>query len=145
MITPNAILSYPHLFTPQLPPGKTDPKDAKYSCSLVFPKGTDMREMRAAAEAAGRAKFGDKYNGMLAAGKLKMPFRDDVEEKGYPAGSVYFNASGKTKPGPTLRRGRWQARSAHQRRGFVSGLPGPGFDQLLRVRHERQSGRCGRA
>lgn len=96
LITPYARLSYPALLEPKTKPNSTE---LAYSCSLVFPKGTDLSKLYAAAHAAGIAKFGEgKYQQLLKLGKIRLPFRDDGEEKGYPEGSIYLNASSKTKP-----------------------------------------------
>lgn len=96
VITPQAILSYPHLFEPNLPPGATEPV---YSCALVFEKGTDLSELKKAALAAAQEKFGNKAEALIRDGKLRLPFRNDVEEKGYPSGSVFMNVKNKAKPG----------------------------------------------
>jgi hypothetical protein len=96
VISPQAVLSYPHLFEPNLPPGATEPV---YSCALVFEKGTDLAELKKAALAAATEKFGNKAEGLIRDGKLKMPFRTDAEDKGYPAGSIFMNVKNKSKPG----------------------------------------------
>ena len=91
LITPQAILSYPALFEPK----PNDSGDLFYSCALVFPPGTNLDELRAAADTAGREKFGAKWNPKTH----KLPFRDDAEDKGYPSGSVFINMKSKGKPG----------------------------------------------
>lgn len=96
VITPKAMLSYPYLFKPQ--PGK-EGKDAKYSAALVFPKGTDLKELKAAVLEAAESKWGAKAADGLRSGKLRSPLRTDVEEKGYPEGSTFFNARSKAAPG----------------------------------------------
>lgn len=96
VISPQAVLSYPHLFEPNLPPGATEPV---YSCALVFEKGTDLSELKKAALAAATEKFGNKAEALIRDGKLKMPFRTDAEDKGYPDGSVFMNVKNKSKPG----------------------------------------------
>lgn len=96
VISPQAVLSYPHLFEPNLPPGATEPV---YSCALVFEKGTDLSELKKAALAAATEKFGNKAEGLIRDGKLKMPFRNDAEDKGYPEGSIFMNVKNKSKPG----------------------------------------------
>lgn len=96
VITPEAIISYPHLFEPQTPPGAAEPV---YSCTLIFPEGTDLTDLKAAAAAAAKEKFGDKTKALLQAGKIRMPLREDGEEKGYPAGSVFINVKSKQAPG----------------------------------------------
>lgn len=94
-ITPKAILSFPHLFEPR---AVEDGGEPKYSACLVFPPGTDLSQLEKAAEVAGREKFKEKYDALKNAGKLRMPFRTDTEERGCADGSVYFNASSKDQP-----------------------------------------------
>lgn len=105
LITPEAILSYPHLHQPQ--PAKAGQKP-KYSATLIFPKGTDLSALRAAAIEAGRDKFGTgiKAGGKIIpieqafdAGLLRSPFRTDVLAKGYPEGSTFINIRSDNKPG----------------------------------------------
>lgn len=96
IITPEATLSYPALFEPKEGMNGGEPK---YSAVLVFPKGTDLTLLRKAAEEAGREKFGAKYSDLVKTGKLKSPFRDDVEGTTYPEGSIRITARDKTKPG----------------------------------------------
>lgn len=96
VITPQAVLSYPHLFEPTLPPGATEPV---YSCALVFEKGTDLAELKKAALAAATEKFGAKAESLIRDGKLRLPFRTDTEDKGYPEGAVFMNVKNKSKPG----------------------------------------------
>ncbi len=96
LITPEAILNWPAIFEPKMAPGATE---AKYSCVLIFPEGTDLSALKAAAMEAFREKWGDKTKGLLEAGRLKSPFRTDAEEKGYPAGSTFLTATSKTPPG----------------------------------------------
>jgi hypothetical protein len=93
VITPEAVISYPALFTPK----PNDKGELFFSCALVFEEGTDLSKMEAAALAAGKAKFGAKFNRESPA--YSWPFRTDVEEKGYPAGSTFFNCKSKGKPG----------------------------------------------
>jgi hypothetical protein len=95
-ITPKGRLSYPHLFEPQIPPNQSEPV---YSCTLVFEDGTDMSALQKIADAAGKEKFGEKYESLKKSGKIRSPFREDGEEKGYPAGSVFINLKSKTAPG----------------------------------------------
>jgi hypothetical protein len=109
LITPKAILSYPHLATPQEAdqPGKK----AKYSASLVFAPGTDLTPLRAAALEAATEKFGKTYKvgpkgsqtevpikEALEKGLLRSPFRTDVEKKGYAPGSTFINVRTEQKP-----------------------------------------------
>ena len=95
VITPNAIISYPHIFEPQTPPGASEPV---YSCALVFKDDVDITEMKAAVMAVAKEKWGDKTRDLLKAGKIRLPFREDAVEKGYPEGSVFINAKSKQAP-----------------------------------------------
>jgi hypothetical protein len=62
VITPEAIISYPHVFEPQTPPGASEPV---YSCCLVFLDGTDMSELKATAAAVAKEKWGDKTKALM--------------------------------------------------------------------------------
>jgi hypothetical protein len=98
VITPEAVLSYPHLFEPQ--EGQNPGDDPKYGCALVFLEGSDLTEMKKAAVAALVDKFGeDKAKDLLQRKAVKMPFRDDAEAKGYPEGSIFVNCRSKQQPG----------------------------------------------
>jgi hypothetical protein len=88
--------SYPHVFHPQ---AANEDEEPKFSCCFVFDPGTNLKTLKEAAVVAAVDKWGDKAAGMIKAGKLRMPFRTDVEEKGYEAGSVFFNARSKNPPG----------------------------------------------
>ena len=100
LVTPEAILSYPNLFTPVAVNQGDEPK---YSVSLIFTEEVQQTEeyaaLKAAAIAVAREKWGDKMPAMLKAGKLRMPFRDDGEEKGYPENSTFIGARSKNAPG----------------------------------------------
>lgn len=104
LITPRATLSYPFLAEPQ----KDDKGKEKYSCALVFAKGTDLTALRNALVDAAKAKWGNKVKigkveytieEAIEKGKLRLPFRTDAEEKGYPAGSTFINVRSEKKPG----------------------------------------------
>lgn len=97
-ITPEVILSFPHLFEPQTPPNSNTPK---YSAALVFPPGTDVSELKKAAIKVGKSRWKGYVDGAKK-GRYHWPFRDDAEdiaEKGYAEGSIFFNASSKKRPG----------------------------------------------
>lgn len=100
LITPEATLSYPHLFTPV---AVNEGDDPKYSASFIFSpeaQGTEeYQHLKAAAIAVAMEKWGDKTVDMIKKGKLRMPFRDDVEDKGYPEGSTFIGARSKHAPG----------------------------------------------
>ena len=101
LITPQAILSYPHLFEPQAVEGG----DPKYSAALIFTEeeaGSELfTAMKRAAVATATEKWGEKTKGMIREGVLRMPFRNDVENKGYDQvdGTVYINVRSKRMPG----------------------------------------------
>ena len=103
LITPEAVLSYPYLFEPRA--SKTVDKATgqpmmKYSCSLVFLAGSDLKPLKQAYIDAVHEKFGiEKGNEMIRLKKLHSPFRTDWEEKGYPEGSTFLNVTAKQKPG----------------------------------------------
>lgn len=117
--TPEATISYPKVFVP----APTDPNDPdspkKYSAAFVFPAGTDLKPMKAAVINEAKARWGDKLKGakletletptgpalFLVAGKLRLrlPWREDGEEKGYPEGSIFINARSDRKPGIVTR------------------------------------------
>ena len=98
VITPEAIISYPKLFVPE---AMSDEPDAvkKYSAAFIFPEGSDLTELKDAAASAAREKWGDKAGAMFSSGALRSPFRTDVEAKGYPEGSTFFNARSLQRPG----------------------------------------------
>jgi hypothetical protein len=108
LVTPLAILSYPHLHQPQAPQnGKGNPK---YSCALVFTPEVLATEdgkarftaIQKAALEAGKAKFGDKFDALLKSDSFKKGFRTDAESKGYPAGSIYINVRTEQQPGMVM-------------------------------------------
>jgi len=96
--TPEAILSYPHLFVPRATAAGKDPK---YSCTLIFPEGTDLSALHAAAFRAAIEEYGEaKAMDMVKTKKLKLPFRTDWESKdGYPENSTFIAVTGNTAPG----------------------------------------------
>lgn len=96
VITPEATFSYPHLFRPQ---AAQEGGKEKYSLTLVFDEGADLKELKAAAVEAAQEKWGDKAKSMIQKGQLRFPFRDDGEEKGYPEGSIFINARSDRRPG----------------------------------------------
>jgi hypothetical protein len=96
VITPEAVISYPHIFEPQTPPGASEPV---YSCALVFKDDVDITDMKAAVMAVAKEKWGDKTRDLLKAGKIRLPFREDAVDKGYPEGSTFINVKSKQQPG----------------------------------------------
>ncbi len=113
VITAEAILSYPHLFTPQAPPAKKGEQqgEPKYSAAFIFTREAQATPQYAALRAAAQAALMAAWPNGLTVGKkkytlkqaldkgvIRTPFRTDWEEKGYPEGSVYINARSNGKP-----------------------------------------------
>lgn len=96
LITPVGTLSYPNVWEPRAQnPGDTP----KYSLAIVWDADTDLSELKRAAVAVAKEKWGDKAEAMIRGGKLRMPFRTDAEDKGYPEGSTFMNVRSNSKPG----------------------------------------------
>lgn len=109
VITPEATLSYPHLFAPRAAPGGGA---AKFSATLVFAKGSNLSDLKAAVQAAGIEKWGEaKFNEMLKKKQIRLPFRDGAE-KDYPDGSVFINARSDERPGVVARHAGNDGKSA---------------------------------
>lgn len=105
LITPLALLSYPHLHAPQ---PSNNGKAPKYSACLIFtpdvladPKEKALFDaLRAEAQQVIIEKFGaDKIKQLLASDTFKKGFRTDAAAKNYPEGSIYINARGQAQPG----------------------------------------------
>lgn len=96
-ITPVGTVSYPHLDKPQLP--QDGKGKAKFSATIVFAPGTDLKELLAAANAAGEAKWPGKYTEMVKNQQIRSPFRKDAVAKGYPDGSIFINIRTEQQPG----------------------------------------------
>jgi hypothetical protein len=105
LITPLAILSYPHLAQPQKP--NKEGEQGKYSCTLIFtpelladPKEKALYEkLQLAALDAAKEKFGSNAEKLLKSETFRKPFRSDAEAKGYPAGSKFINIRSAQQPG----------------------------------------------
>lgn len=94
IITPAGVLAYPVLFTPKLPHNAKPGAAREYSVEILFTEA-DMKtaEYAAMVEAvfeAAEEGFGKSARVMLEAGKLKSPFRSDIEKRGYPSEFVRF-------------------------------------------------------
>ena len=98
VVTPECTISFPRLYKPEPGPQGGEPK---YSCALVFEPGTDVSDIKAAANIAGVEKFGEEgfRNYVQNDRAFKIPFRTDVAGKGYPEGSMFFNVTSKQRPG----------------------------------------------
>ena len=98
IVTPEAILSYPSVFTPNTR-YVNDGDAPKYEATFVFPAGTDLTALKKAVMAVGQEKFGDKFTNGVKNGSIRLPFRTDWEEKRYPEDSVFFTARSNNPPG----------------------------------------------
>lgn len=102
--TPAALASYPFLAEPT-----TNQKGEEvYSIALIFPPGSELKEIQDAILEAGTKKFGkDKVAKALRSGPYSNPLRklDDEEctEKGYPIGSHIMRSKSKVRPGVVTR------------------------------------------
>lgn len=97
VITPVGTLSYPHLDKPQKAQKPGDKE--KFSATLVFVPGADLKTLQVAALAAAEERWPGKAAEMFAKSILRSPFRKDAEAKGYEAGSVFINCRSEQQPG----------------------------------------------
>jgi hypothetical protein len=113
VILQDVILSFPNIARPQKQTKEQIEKGQKpkYSAAIVLTKGhPQLAEIEAAVIAAAVAEWGETMalpNGQRVPmadafkpeyGLLRGPFRTDALKKGYPVGSVYFNARSERKP-----------------------------------------------
>jgi hypothetical protein len=101
VVTPEATLSYPHLDKAQ--PGQKATDKAKFSGTLVFDPGADLKTLEAAVMAAGEEKWPGKFAEMVRIQAVRLPFRKDGEAKGYKPGSIFINVRSEQKPGVVYR------------------------------------------
>ena len=59
LITPQAVLSYEHLFEPTAPEDSN--AEPQYSCTLVFEEETDLSDLYETVDAIGKKKWGEEY------------------------------------------------------------------------------------
>jgi hypothetical protein len=80
----------------------------KYSCVLIFPRTADLSKMEAAAREVGEDMFGDGFEKLKKAKKLKWPFKNGEEcissktgevYPGFSEDVVYINVNTTTPPG----------------------------------------------
>lgn len=102
VMTPEAILSFPALFVAREYEGQE-----KFQATFVFPPGSDIKELRSAATAVAKEKFGDKLGEMIQQGKFRNPFLNG-KDHGYEDGSIVVRTSSKkdSKPGVVDRDGK---------------------------------------
>lgn len=97
IMTPKAMLSFPHLFHPQ---SSIDGEGKeKYSCALVFPEGTNLKELQEEVMRVGTDRWGEKFLKMVREGAVRLPFRTDGASKGYPEGATFINVRSTRQPG----------------------------------------------
>jgi len=102
VITPPAVLSYPALVRPRLPPNPRPGQEAVYGATLVFPVDADLTALKTVAMQALNEKFGaEEVAKMLKATppKLRVPFRKDADKYDPNKYGVFINVSNKQKPG----------------------------------------------
>lgn len=92
--TPLARLSFPKFFKPEQFQGKGD---AYFGCALLFPKKSDLTEMKKAVVKAATEAFGEKSKWPKG---LLLPWRDGDDQADYEGyeGHYYVNAKSKRKP-----------------------------------------------
>ena len=92
LLTPEFRVSFPHVFEAR---AVAEGQTPKFSVVMLFPKATDLAALKAACQAAVKAKWGDK-----PPKGLRSPFRDGDEKDldGYE-GTIYIQASAQDRPG----------------------------------------------
>lgn len=93
VITPEFRVSFPNLFRPSKIDENSEPK---YSVTMLFKKGEDLKLLKQAAAAAAKEKWGDDVPK-----DLRSPFRNQGEKDydGYEEGAIFITCSSKSKPG----------------------------------------------
>jgi hypothetical protein len=92
--TPEFRVSFPHVFEKH---SGFEGQEPKFSCVMLFPKNTDLKELKRAAFNAATEKWGVKEKWPK---QLRMPFRDG-DEKSDLAGyedHIFVSATSKQKP-----------------------------------------------
>jgi hypothetical protein len=87
-ITPEFRASYVFIFTPKL---NTSSGKEEHSMSMIFPKGTDLKPMKAAALKAAKEKFGDKAEALVKGSSFKWPFKDGNADR--PGDEAYADST----------------------------------------------------
>lgn len=94
-MTPEFRVSFPAILEPKSFKGN----EPKYSLAMIFPKGTDIKELKRAAFNAAVESWGPKDKWPK---NLRWPWRDgDVDREGTPGyeNSVFVAATSKQRPG----------------------------------------------
>jgi hypothetical protein len=105
VITPEFRVSWPKVLKPEL--NKLSNKE-EYSVQALFPKGTDLSKLKAAAKAATEAKWGT--DSAKWPKNLRLPFKEQTETRvnlegktvanpGHVNGAVYLSLKSTQKPG----------------------------------------------
>lgn len=92
--TPEGRVSFPHVFEKH---SGFEGQEPKYSCVFLYPKNTDLKELKRAAFNAAIEKWGPREKWPK---NLRLPFRDGDEKTdlaGYE-GHIFVSASSKQKP-----------------------------------------------
>lgn len=71
IISPIGRLSFASLFAPKVEKNDKGEEKKQWQCNLIFPEGTDLSELKAAANEAAKAKWQDKIPK-----NLRSPFRN---------------------------------------------------------------------
>jgi hypothetical protein len=92
VLTPKFRVSFPNVFKPK---AAFEGQEPTYNIQMLFPKDTDLTEMKKAVKEAIQAKWGDKKPA-----NLRIPFNDG-DEKDYEShkGHYYVNSKSKMRPG----------------------------------------------
>lgn len=97
LLTPEFRVSFPYVFKPQKPlsPGGKE----KYTITMLFPKGEELKAMKAAAQAVLVEKYGEDQAKWPKG--IRSPFKDqgDKEYEGYEAGAICITANSDQRPG----------------------------------------------
>lgn len=110
LITPEGVLSYPKLFKAELPFNAKPGDLPAYSTTILFTKGAsesaEFQAIQAAVLACAREKWGARADAMIREKSVHLPFRTDVESKGYPSDYVVFLSAkapeGGSRPKPQI-------------------------------------------
>lgn len=97
-------LLYPSLFEKRAIQGSQS--EPKFSVVVLLPVGHDMKPLQAALVAAAEAKFGAEARALIQQGKVKLPFRKQVEKAmegkaGYSddPNAYFLNVGSDSQPG----------------------------------------------
>lgn len=97
--TPEGQLSFPFLFVAKAKMNATENDRPRFSTAIVFPKDTDLTELKQLVLDAALAKFGEKAPDMFRSKALRTPFRTDGEAKGYGPDTTFITAWSHNRPG----------------------------------------------